>query len=44
MRSLKENMNGVALCLFELVVGVLLLISPVYARERILDACRHQYI
>ena len=29
MKSLKENLNGVALCLFELVVGVLLLISPV---------------
>lgn len=29
MKSLKEHLNGIVLCLFELVVGVLLLISPV---------------
>lgn len=29
MKSLKENLNGITLCLFELVVGVLLLIAPV---------------
>lgn len=29
MKSLKENVNGIALCLFELIVGVLLLINPI---------------
>lgn len=29
MKSFKENANGIMLCLFELVVGILLLISPV---------------
>lgn len=29
MKTIKENMNGILVCLFELVVGILLLISPV---------------
>lgn len=29
MKTLKENLNGIALCLFELIVGVLLLINPI---------------
>lgn len=29
MRALKENASGIVLCLFELIVGVLLLINPV---------------
>ena len=29
MKKLKENMNGLLICLFELVVGILLLIDPV---------------
>lgn len=29
MKSLKNNMNGIILCLFEIVVGILLLINPI---------------
>ena len=29
MKSLKENADGIVLCLFELIVGILLLINPV---------------
>ncbi len=29
MKSLKENVNTIALCLFELLVGVLLMVNPV---------------
>ena len=29
MKSLKENANSIALCLFELVVGILLMINPI---------------
>ncbi len=29
MKSLKENVNGVALCIFDLIVGILLMINPV---------------
>ncbi len=29
MNSLKENMNGIVVCLFELVVGILLTINPI---------------
>ena len=29
MKSLKENLTGIVLCLFELIVGILLLINPV---------------
>lgn len=29
MKSLKENVSGIVLCLFELIVGILLLINPV---------------
>ncbi len=29
MKSLKENVNGIALCIFELIVGILLMINPV---------------
>lgn len=29
MKSLKENVNGIVMCLFEFIVGILLLISPV---------------
>lgn len=29
MKTIKENMNGILVCLFELVAGILLLISPV---------------
>lgn len=29
MKTLKENLNGIAICLFELIVGVLLLINPI---------------
>lgn len=29
MKTIKENMNGILACLFELAVGILLLISPV---------------
>ncbi len=29
MKSLKKNVDGIVLCLFELVVGVLPLINPV---------------
>lgn len=29
MKKLKNNMNGIILCLFEIVIGVLLLIDPV---------------
>ncbi len=28
MKALKENLNGIALCIFELIVGILLMISP----------------
>lgn len=29
MKTLKENVNNMALCLFELIVGILLLINPI---------------
>lgn len=29
MKALKENFNGIVICLFELVIGILLLINPV---------------
>lgn len=29
MKSLKEHINGIVLCLFELIVGILLLINPI---------------
>lgn len=29
MKTMKENMSGILVCLFELVVGILLLISPI---------------
>ncbi|MGN1003399.1 MAG: HdeD family acid-resistance protein [Oscillospiraceae bacterium] len=29
MKALKENVNGIILCLFEILVGILLLINPV---------------
>ena len=29
MKLLKKNMNGILLCLFELVIGILLLIDPI---------------
>lgn len=29
MKNAKENVNGIVMCLFEIIVGVLLLISPV---------------
>lgn len=39
MKTVKENMNGILVCLFELVVGVLLLISPVGFTSGIIIAC-----
>ena len=29
MKKLKENMNGIIMCLLEIIVGVLLLMNPV---------------
>ncbi len=29
MKTVKENLNGIVLCLFELIIGVLLLINPI---------------
>lgn len=29
MKALRENFNGIIICLFELVIGILLLINPV---------------
>ena len=29
MKKLKENLNGIIMCLFEIIVGILLLINPI---------------
>ena len=41
MKSLKENANGIVLCLFELIVGILLLINPVSFTAWIIKAIPH---
>lgn len=38
MKAIKENMNGILVCIFELVVGILLLISPVSFTSGIITA------
>ena len=38
MKNLKENLNGILVCLFEIVVGILLLINPVGFTSGIITA------
>ncbi len=38
MKKLKNNLNGILLCIFEIVVGILLLINPISFTESIIMA------
>lgn len=39
MKTLKQNANGILLCLFELIIGILLMINPVTFTSGIVIAC-----
>lgn len=39
MKILKQNANGILLCLFELIIGILLMINPVTFTSGIVIAC-----